>query len=139
MYQTSFDVSRPHEVVLSTYLRTSSVKRSDETGHRRTESQIAADVFLAATTVLPTFDPRRMSDGWYKATHGHGEFRIQLGFKPAKFGEPLTIADFELLKVIGKGSFGKVSLLSPLDERRPQADPLAGSGTGHASAQEGHW
>ena len=38
-----------------------------------------------------------------------GDVRLQLQFRPTDFrAQPLTIEDFDLLKVVGKGSFGKV-------------------------------
>lgn len=84
----------------------------------------------------PVFDPSRVTDEWYRSSGGTGEFHIQVSYKPAAVSflllssmyqtlmllpfplskaEALTIDAFDLLKVIGKGSFGKVysTLLSP--------------------------
>lgn len=71
-------------------------------------------------------------DAWVPATSGTGQFHIAVTFKPRQVfpfpcpvfsfvhafhwynlfcnrnQESLTIQDFDLLKVIGKGSFGKV-------------------------------
>lgn len=47
------------------------------------------------------------SDQWYTATAGAGSFHLKIDYKPIR-NEPLTIEAFDLLKVIGKGSFGKV-------------------------------
>ena len=51
--------------------------------------------------------PKHSSDSWYDATAGSGSFHLKVDFKPARH-ESLTIDQFDLLKVIGKGSFGKV-------------------------------
>jgi serum/glucocorticoid-regulated kinase 2 len=45
-------------------------------------------------------------DEWVPIQGGSGAINVQVSFKPAQ--APLTIDSFELLKVIGKGSFGKV-------------------------------
>jgi serum/glucocorticoid-regulated kinase 2 len=58
-----------------------------------------------------------MSDQWYTANAGQGDFHLQIIFKPSR-SEPLTIESFELLKVIGKGSFGKVMQVRKKDTQR---------------------
>ena len=57
------------------------------------------------------------SDQWYTATAGVGAFHLKIDFKPAK-NESLTIEQFDLLKVIGKGSFGKVMQVRKKDTQR---------------------
>ena len=47
------------------------------------------------------------SDQWYNTTAGSGLFHLKIDFKQTRY-EPLTIEVFDLLKVIGEGSFGKV-------------------------------
>ncbi|KAI5479424.1 hypothetical protein MNV49_003568 [Pseudohyphozyma bogoriensis] len=96
MFSTSFDVSR----------------------HQRTDSG-TSDIFLASTSFLPTFDARKVTDSWYKAIAPSlgAEFRIQITFKPTRH-DPLTIDAFELLKVVGKGSFGKVMQVRKKDTGR---------------------
>jgi serum/glucocorticoid-regulated kinase 2 len=46
-------------------------------------------------------------DEWLPISGGSGSIHVQVVFKPAQ-NQHLTIDSFELLKVIGKGSFGKV-------------------------------
>ena len=46
------------------------------------------------------------SDEWHQVTGGSGEVNVQIQYKAAQ-NVPLTIDAFELLKVVGKGSFGK--------------------------------
>ncbi|GAA5915345.1 hypothetical protein JCM5296_000050 [Sporobolomyces johnsonii] len=118
-FLTTFDISRPAPLVLSAYLRTSSDPKSGGTTHRRAQSISTNDLFLASVVaeVEQDFVPLRVSDRWYPASNGAGEFRIQVAFRPAK-PEPLTIDSFELLKVIGKGSFGKVMQVRKKDTGR---------------------
>lgn len=68
-------------------------------------------------------------DEWIPVQGGSGAINIQVSFKPAQVSltasgafradrqAPLTIDSFELLKVIGKGSFGKVSRFILLDDQ----------------------
>jgi serum/glucocorticoid-regulated kinase 2 len=58
-----------------------------------------------------------MSDQWYTATSGSGSFHLTIAYKPARH-ETLTIDAFDLLKVIGKGSFGKVMQVRKKDTQR---------------------
>ena len=61
-----------------------------------------------------------MSDQWYTATSGSGSFHLTIAYKPARH-ETLTIDAFDLLKVIGKGSFGKVMQVRKKDTQRVYA------------------
>lgn len=102
LYQTSFDVSRSTSVGIGAYLRTESVNATSDSD--------VIDYFMASTTIESNFDPRKPIDSWFKAENGNllAEFRVQISYKAASNQESLSINDFELLKVIGKGSFGKV-------------------------------
>jgi serum/glucocorticoid-regulated kinase 2 len=57
------------------------------------------------------------SDQWYNATAGSGSFHLKIDFKQTR-NEPLTIEAIDLLKVIGKGSFGKVMQVRKKDTQR---------------------
>jgi len=60
------------------------------------------------------------TDQWYTATNGSGSFHLKIDFKQLR-NEPLTIEAFDLLKVIGKGSFGKVMQVRKKDTQRVYA------------------
>ena len=45
-------------------------------------------------------------DQWYDIVGGSGRIQIGVAYHP-NHGHPLTIDDFDLITVIGKGSFGK--------------------------------
>ncbi|EGG10403.1 uncharacterized protein MELLADRAFT_115517 [Melampsora larici-populina 98AG31] len=112
MYKADFDVSRTSEITLSSYLRTAP--------NLSQKSEMGDDIFLGGLSFLPTFD-QSVSDRWYSATSGSGgsasQFHLQVAFKPSQ-NIPLTIDSFELLQVIGKGSFGKVMQVRKKDTGR---------------------
>jgi len=111
-YRASFDVSRASEISLSAYLRTAPSVPGQE------RADMGNDLFLAGVKFAPTFDSQQASEHWYNATLGSGAFQIQVGYQPAQNSQSLTIEDFELLKVIGKGSFGKVMQVRKKDTGR---------------------
>lgn len=114
MYKADFDVSTPSEISISAYLRTS----ASGTGGKKTD--MGDDVFLSGLTVTPTFDAQKVTDEWYRAEGGSGQgtFHLQIAFKPNAQNTSLDINDFELLKVVGKGSFGKVMQVRKKDTGR---------------------
>lgn len=57
---------------------------------------------------LNCFALQQLMDEWLPISGGSGSIHVQVAFKPNQ-NQHLTIDSFELLKVIGKGSFGKVS------------------------------
>jgi serum/glucocorticoid-regulated kinase 2 len=83
------------------------------------------DIFMGGIKFLPDFDNMGTQDQWYDLTGSPGKIQIGVAFKPSSVsafvapkshafthaevqGHSLTIDDFELTTVIGKGSFGKV-------------------------------
>lgn len=106
------DVSRDSEISLSAYLRTSPSMPGQE------RADMGNDLFLAGVKISPTFDAHQRTEQWYHATVGSGAFLIQIAYEPAQQNEPLTIDSFELLRVIGKGSFGKVMQVRKKDTGR---------------------
>jgi serum/glucocorticoid-regulated kinase 2 len=59
-----------------------------------------------------------MTEQWYQATAGNGAFQIQVAYQAAQQNLSMSIEDFELLRVIGKGSFGKVMQVRKKDTGR---------------------
>ncbi|AMD18875.1 HBL027Wp [Eremothecium sinecaudum] len=57
---------------------------------------------------------------WLQLETGLGKVNITVDYKPSK-NKPLSIDDFELLKVIGKGSFGKVMQVRKKDTNKVYA------------------
>ena len=82
------------------------------------------DIFLGGVKVTPDFDSVGSQDQWYTLAGGNGKVQLGISYQPTYVctvscpcnhayliivqGQSLTIEDFELTTVIGKGSFGKV-------------------------------
>jgi len=108
MYRADFDVSRASDVTVSAYLRTAP-------GHDRQD--MGNDLLIGSVTFSPNIQAKGVTDAWYPASSGEGKFHVQVMYK-ASANDPLTIDSFELLKVIGKGSFGKVMQVRKKDTGR---------------------
>lgn len=68
------------------------------------------DIFLGGIKFIPDFDNMGNGDRWYDIVGGTGKVQIGVAYTP-NYGGSLTIDDFELITVIGKGSFGKVNII----------------------------
>lgn len=110
-HRAHFDVSRTSTVIVSAYLRTNQ--------SAYTREDMGNDILMARVEIAPVLDSLHVSDQWYSTTGGTGEFHLQLAFKPS--AQSLTIEAFDLLKVIGKGSFGKVMQVRKKDTQRVYA------------------
>ncbi|GAA5957792.1 hypothetical protein JCM3765_003767 [Sporobolomyces pararoseus] len=111
MFRAHFDVSRVSDVSISAYLRTSPFVPG------QSRNDMGNDLFLGGVKFQPVFDANKQTDQWFRATSGSGEFHIQVVYKPST-SEHLSIDAFDLLKVIGKGSFGKVMQVRKKDTGR---------------------
>jgi len=109
MYQTHFDVSRTSELSLQCYLRAEKPKRDgDDMGN---------DIFLGGIKFTPDFNNLSMQNEWYSLVGGAGKIEIGVSYSPSS-GQSLSIDEFELLKLVGKGSFGKVMQVRKRDTSR---------------------
>lgn len=131
-----FDVSRATELTAQIYLRNPNARP----GAGRSE-----DIFLGIVRVNPRFeevkqyveDPKaskkdrergmaaftqqerqmgQVGNEWLDVAFGTGSLKIGVVFVENRH-RTLTIEDFELLKVVGKGSFGKVMQVRYVQER----------------------
>ena len=115
-----FDVSRATELSVQLFLRNPNARP----GAGRSE-----DIFLGALRINPRFEERHQSlqdpksnskersqherqlghlgNEWVDVAFGTGAIKIGVSFVENR-QRTLKIEDFELLKVVGKGSFGKV-------------------------------
>ncbi|WFD18393.1 non-specific serine/threonine protein kinase [Malassezia caprae] len=132
-FTANFDVSRRVEVTLHVYLRAEMVAPSPSTTaaapsllgslspglHPKSDIEIMGgnDVYMGMAKLVPSFDTSRIVDTWLPLSGGTGEIRVQMAFR-SQMGKSLTIESFELLKVIGKGSFGKVMQVRKKDTSR---------------------
>ncbi|TFK80444.1 AGC/Akt protein kinase [Polyporus arcularius HHB13444] len=110
MYETHFDVSRHSEISIQCYLRTEEPKRGGD-------DDMGNDLFMGGVRFTPDFEDTASQDQWYDMAGGSGRIQIGVSFKPST-GQSLTIDDFELITVIGKGSFGKVMQVRKRDTSR---------------------
>ena len=124
--QYKFDVSRVTDLSISLYIR----NPSSPPGAGRN-----GDIFIGTCKIQPRFeeqstteDPKSKKDKektaqgqtgaeWVEIQYGTGSMRIGVNFVENR-QDRLTIEDFELLKVVGKGSFGKVMQVQKRDTHR---------------------
>ncbi|KAG8850049.1 AGC protein kinase Gad8 [Tulasnella sp. 330] len=113
MYKAHFDVSRLSDLSISAYLRTQPPASGED------QNNMGNDLLICRLDHNLVLDGHHVADQWYPATAGIGQFHLQISFKPR--AETLTMDQFELLKVIGKGSFGKVMQVKKKDTSRVYA------------------
>ncbi|KAL0961415.1 hypothetical protein HGRIS_006364 [Hohenbuehelia grisea] len=113
MYQAHFDVSRNSEISLQCYLRADEPKG----GADGLADDLGNDIFLGGIKFVPDFENMGTQDQWYNVVGGSGRVQIGVAYRPS-YGQSLTIDDFELITVIGKGSFGKVMQVRKRDTSR---------------------
>lgn len=132
--QYKFDVSRVTELAIHLYMRNPAAPP----GSGRSQ-----DIFLGVVRINPRFEERQGSedpkaskkdrekattewqqqgDGytgthWVDVAYGSGKLKIGVEYVETRAGK-LKIEDFELLKVVGKGSFGKVMQVRKKDTNR---------------------
>lgn len=105
LFELSSDVSRNSEISLQCYLRADEPKR----GGDGLADDLGNDIFMGGIKFVPNFDEMGSQDQWYEVVGGSGKIQIGVAYQPS-YGQSLTVDDFELITVIGKGSFGKVRL-----------------------------
>jgi serum/glucocorticoid-regulated kinase 2 len=125
--QYKFDVSRVTELTVSLYIRNPTAPPNAG----RNE-----DIFIGTLKVNPRFEEQRQDekarkgDGtpgqagsdWIPVQFGSGQMKIGVNFVENR-QDRLAIDDFELLKVVGKGSFGKVMQVQYVQLRSARLPP----------------
>ncbi|KAF2261524.1 kinase-like protein [Lojkania enalia] len=126
--QYKFDVSRVTDLSISLYIRNPSAPPNAG----RNE-----DIFIGTCKINPRFEESSTSSEdsksskkekdrpiqgqsgaeWVEISYGTGSMKIGVNFVENR-QDRLTIEDFELLKVVGKGSFGKVMQVMKRDTHR---------------------
>ncbi|TRM68345.1 putative serine/threonine protein kinase [Schizophyllum amplum] len=79
--------------------------------------------FLGMLQITPALVHEHTVDQWYKLRPCEnetvtGEMRVQITYEMYKTKRPLTPRDFEFLKLIGRGTFGKVLQVRKKDTKR---------------------
>lgn len=117
MYSATFDVSRISDIAVTTYLRTTP-PGGEQKGEKGDGADMGnSDLCLGGIRFIPDLETLQLRDEWIPVQGGSGSIHVQVSFKPAQ-GQHLSIDSFELLKVIGKGSFGKVMQVRKRDTLR---------------------
>ncbi|KAF2241439.1 Pkinase-domain-containing protein [Trematosphaeria pertusa] len=127
--QYKFDVSRATDLFLSLYIR--NLTAAPKVGR-------SEDIFIGTVTVKPRFEEvRAYNDAgknknkggeqedsfgqpgteWLDISYGTGKIGVGVEFVEAR-QQSLSIDDFELLKVVGRGSYGKVLQVRKRDTGR---------------------
>ncbi|KAH7324756.1 serine/threonine-protein kinase gad8 [Stachybotrys elegans] len=129
--QYKFDVSRVTELVIHLYMRNPNAPQ----GSGRSQ-----DIFLGVVRINPRFQERQLPEDpksskkdksaserqpeegqqgveWVDVQYGTGRIKVGVEYVETRAGK-LKIEDFELLKVVGKGSFGKVMQVRKKDTNR---------------------
>ncbi|KAI8931293.1 hypothetical protein NX059_011637 [Plenodomus lindquistii] len=118
--QYKFDVSRVTDMTVSLYIRNPTAPPNAG----RNE-----DIFIGTLKIHPRFEEQRTDEKskkdsvgqagaeWVPVQFGSGSMKIGVNFVENR-QDRLTIDDFELLKVVGKGSFGKVMQVQKKDTHR---------------------
>lgn len=101
------DVSRISDISITAYLRNVSPNARPDQGDENANMG-NSDLCLGSVRFTPNLESMQPVDEWLQLSPGNGAIHMQMAFKPNQ-NQHLTIDSFELLKVIGKGSFGKVS------------------------------
>ncbi|KAI0638075.1 Pkinase-domain-containing protein [Trametes polyzona] len=106
-HEVSFDVTSEQSVVtLSVYDRS-----------------LSEHAFLGTVQIKPALVHEHTVDHWYKLQPFKeesvtGEIRVQITFEANKARRALTPRDFEFLKLIGRGTFGRVFQVRKKDTKR---------------------
>lgn len=136
-----FDVSRVETLSLQIYTRipivnststasntasaspsASGASPTSESQPGKTPNRRYEEIFLGACKI--SVDPSKVTsgsatlfNGAIPLSGGSGKLDIRIDYQPNK-NKPLTIEDFELLTVVGKGSFGKVMQVKKRDTQQ---------------------
>lgn len=106
--QYKFDVSRIAQLTVHMYLRNPNAAP----GSGRSQ-----DIFLGVAQISPQFDGPYREVEWIDLQYGTGKLQIGWEYVETQTNK-LNVDDFELLKVVGKGSFGKVMQVRKKDTHR---------------------
>ncbi|KAJ1961463.1 Serine/threonine-protein kinase, partial [Dispira parvispora] len=142
-YTAPFDVSRVSDIMISIYQRTFTAPiqdaQSQNTGNTMVPNTFGAQrpagtpatpnqplnnapgdsgaILLGFLRITPDFLDKKLVENWYPLYNGSGHIHVQFCYQRRDNG-PLSVKDFDLLTVIGKGSFGKVMQVRKRDTNR---------------------
>lgn len=106
------DVSRNSKVSMSIYLRQPPNEKENNA-----PSRTMNDFFLGMINIQPNFTSSQVQDQLYNIMGGTGTMYVQLCYQPTH-NQTISFQSFDLLRVIGRGSFGKVYVVRKKDTNR---------------------
>ncbi|PVV05277.1 hypothetical protein BB560_000207 [Smittium megazygosporum] len=124
-YRANFDVSRKSNVVISFFqqIEQNPISQQRSQGYSNpnykganTQKKSFCTLYLGKTEFTPEFVDNTLVDNWFQIDSS-GFIHVKYSFT-RKEEEKLTIDQFDLLKVIGRGSFGKVFQVCKKDTKR---------------------
>ncbi|CAO3656582.1 unnamed protein product [Mucor fragilis] len=113
-YRANFDVSCQSLVAISIYLRQPPNQETGGVPAART----ANDHFLGTVKFQPNFTSTALEDQVYNIMGGTGAMFVQSCYTPHQQATSISFQSFDLLRVIGRGSFGKVYVVRKKDTNR---------------------
>ncbi|KAF8315706.1 AGC/Akt protein kinase [Clavulina sp. PMI_390] len=119
MYAAHFDVSRASHISAALYLRNIPTSPDPQA---QTHVMEQSDIYLGSVLIAPDLDNPSNHNGWLRlhteAGEGSGEIGMSVEYAPFRKQRPLSMESFELMKVVGKGTFGKVMQVRKRDTSR---------------------
>ncbi|KAI8355549.1 kinase-like domain-containing protein [Blakeslea trispora] len=109
-FRANFDVSHYSHVSFSFYLR--------QPVQPVTPSKSSSDLFLGRIVYQPNFTSTELTKHQLNFVGGAGALLFYLGYTPSQQTNQISVNSFDLLKVIGRGSFGKVYVVRKKDTNR---------------------
>lgn len=76
------------------------------------------DFFLGMINIQPNFTSSQVQNQVYSIMGGTGVMYVQLCYQPHQHNQTISFQSFDLLRVIGRGSFGKVYVVRKKDTNR---------------------
>lgn len=133
-FEGKYDVSRPSALSCQIYLRSSLQQKRQGSGDKPSSGSDGGsnggagadgdgqhpyngDIFLGGAKIVPSFVEKKVFDDWVPLQGGTGQIHLRIRYEATQ-QIPLTIEAFDLLKVVGKGSFGKVMQVRKIDTSR---------------------
>ncbi|KAJ3201781.1 hypothetical protein HDU82_007874 [Entophlyctis luteolus] len=122
-FRANFDVSREDDLVITVYQKDFEKRGDNALGTARITLNFDQRLQDKWFPILPISSPTASSGAPTTPQSNVGEVRLQLLFKPhsESSAKPIGVDDFEILKVLGKGSFGKVVQVRKRDTGRVYA------------------
>ncbi|KAI8979745.1 kinase-like domain-containing protein [Mycotypha africana] len=112
-YRATFDVSCYSKVSMSIYIRQQQNQQQQTSQGNGSNN----DIFLGSIKIQPDFSSISLEEQLFNIVGGTGAMYLQLCYTPQQH-RTISFDSFDLLRVIGRGSFGKVYVVRKKDTNR---------------------